>query len=341
MNKGFLSIIYVFVIFSRSWYPLGEASESLFNPNHIVVLEEDRILVNDPVDNVYPIRSINFTLDEEVAHLREGRGPGEVSPMFYKRFTKFSNGDLLIWDAGLSRIGVFTANLTHKRDLTWNTFEAKIYQAALINDSTLVTIDYSENFLKAWRINKTGFSESDLLWQHSLSKSPELKALSNPLMLQTLLFANDGERLLIAFKYSSLIINVTEAGVHYLTDGPEGIPIPNPQIKGGFSLPDINIHPVGAIDISVGEDYIYVVFSGRIVSKSELQEYASDIDLLLEQVEHANRLWVFDKSNGDFVKEVNLPKSAKSFQIIGRKAYLLNTLEDYPKITKYQLPDDL
>ena len=341
MAKVTFIIVLSLLVFKTGWVKLGELKETVFDPEQTLILDKDRILINDHALKEFPIRNISFSSDSLISELRHGRGPGEVSSIFYKAFTKFTNGDILLWDAGLNRVTVFNTNLEYKYDVTGKALQKRVYQAALINDSTLVTIEYEDFFLKAWRFNDKRIEESDLLWKHSLKEIPELESLRNPIMLQTLYFTNYDNELYIAFEYSSLLMGINEEGIKFLKDGPDAIPIPNPRIDGQFSLPIMGEHPEGARDITADDKHVYVVFSGKNVSKFEQMRYSFKFEDLIDKIKHSKRLWIFDRNNGSFIREEKLPLAARTFQIYQDEAYILNTIENHPKIIKYQLPKDL
>ncbi len=100
-------------------------------------------------------------------------------------------------------------------------------------------------------------------------------------------------------------------------------------------------HPEGARDITADDKHVYVVFSGKNVSKFEQMRYSFKFEDLIDKIKHSKRLWIFDRNNGSFIREEKLPLAARTFQIYQDEAYILNTIENHPKIIKYQLPKDL
>ncbi len=340
VRLALLSTAIIGLIHFQGWQVQGEVKNVIFDADKFWILNSDEIIVNDRAIRESPIRRISFAEDNVINSLRSGRGPGEVSPIFYKGFTKFGNGNLLLWDAGLNRITRYSDELELIADVRVEIPE-KMYQALLVNDSTLVTLTFSDHFLKAWRFNGNRIGKEDLLWQKSAEDVPELFSLESFVMQQTVYYSNLDGVLYFAFEFSSLLVAIDEEGVKYISDGPDQIPIPSPYENGINVLPDVAEDFAGARDISVDDKYVYVVFSGKKVSQQQLKSYASKIDELLEVIEHAERLWIFDKHTGEFIREVKLPIAAKKMQVGEGYAYLLNTIEKVPRVIKYELPKDL
>lgn len=291
---------------------------------------------------MHPSEKINFENDEVISVLRKGRGPGEVSEIFYKNFTRFSNGNVLLWDAGLNRTTVYNSELEYVADLKGDGIRSKLYHVELVNDSTIVTFSVGDHFLKACRMSDDfRIEKEDLLWQKSVKEIPELSSLANPVMLQTLFFDNYDGVLYIIFEYSSMLVAINENGIEFITNGPDKILNPDPREGSGYSLPTMGKHPEGARDVTVDDNFIYVVFSGKNVSRFEQMRYSFNFDVLIDKIKHSKRLWVFDKDSGVFIKEIELPISARAFKVLGKNAYLLNTIDDEPKVIKYELTEEL
>ena len=145
--------LFVSLIILTEWIRLDEVNETIFDPNEIWVLKDGNILVNDHALREAPIRKIDFEKDAVIKEIKEGRGPGEISGIFYKNFTKFSNGNVLLWDAGLNRSTVYNSELEYVADLKGEGIRSKFYHVELVNDSTVVTFSHGDHFLKAWRMS--------------------------------------------------------------------------------------------------------------------------------------------------------------------------------------------
>lgn len=320
------------------WEIVGQLKNSIYNPQDFWVFDKDLILVNDIGIKTSPVGLIDFKRDSLVSSLRAGRGPGEVTSTFYKRVTKYSNGDFLLWDAGSNRIMKYNDSLGYITDIRSFGKGKRFYQAGLINDSTLFTIENSQNFLSAWRIKDDGTFGDEKLWSITFEDYKDLSPLKNFVLMQTLFYTNFNGVLYIAFEFSSHVIAIDEKGVKYIQDGPDNIPLPTQDEKSGvYGLPVMGKHPEGARDITVDNNYIYITFSGKKISKWEQMKYTFNFEELIEKVKHSRRLLFYDRESGNYLGEVELPESAMKFKISGSSAYLLSSVKGMPTIYKYEL----
>lgn len=143
-------------------------------------------------------------------------------------------------------------------------FGRRFIQAGLINDSTLLTMENSPKFLRAWRIKDNTINESEILWSISIDEYEELTAYKNFVLMQTIYFVNYDGALYLTFEFSSLLIAIDENGVKYIQKEPENISLPvHDEKSGGYVLPIMGKHPEGALDIALDDNYVYITFSGK------------------------------------------------------------------------------
>lgn len=344
--SNFLKIVFTLLYISVSCIndTSAQISDMIYNPYNMWLVGEDKLLINDIADNERTLKLFDFSIDSLKEVMRSGQGPGEVSPVYYKCSTNFSNGDILLWDAGRKRMMRYTSDLKYKTDLSGEaSMFGNLYQAGLINDSTLLTVDFHDEFLKAWRINDNEISEHSLLWSIHINDYEELSPLSNFTLLQTLFYSNYGGMLYITFEFSSLIIGIDEDGIAFINSEPANIPLPPPdnesEKSGRYSLPIMGKHPEGARDISVMDDLVYVLLNGRTISKLEQMRYMVNFETLIDKVKHAERLLVYNRFTGEFINELKLPMPARQAKVQGEYVFLLNSLGDVPVIKKYKLSE--
>lgn len=338
--KTYLSVLVLILALAinANWVLEEQVIHSIFNPENIWQVGNDSLIINDLGINLSPINLVDVSKDTVLKSLKTGQGPSETSSTFYKRITKFSNGDILLWDAGLNRITKYESNLNYIVDMSGSAFNKRFYQAAVINDSTLMTIDNTEDFLKVWRLEKDRINTDNLLWSLKYRDYESLGSLSNFILLQTMYYDNFDGVLYIAFEFSSIILAIDEDGVIFINDKPDLIPLPKNKDQQ-MSLPAMGKHPEGARDVSVDGKYVYLLFSGETISRFEQMKYTFNFEILIDKVKHTKRLLLFDRITGEFVKETELPVLAKDLKIKNNVAYLLNSLEDVPKILKYRVDD--
>lgn len=332
----FAFLISVFSVVEAS----AQISDLIYDPHDLWVIGEDRVLVNDLALKDSPISVIDFENDAIVASLRTGKGPGEVSSTFYKRITKYSNGDILLWDAGQYRITRYTADLQYLDDISGSVFKNRIYQAGLVNDSTLFTVQLGDEFLKLWRIRNSGIEQENLIGSISLHDLEGLQGLKNFTLLQTLHFTNHDGVVYMNCEYSSFLAAFDENGLLFLTDEPNNIPVPPHDEKNPIhALPDMGEHPEGARDVSVADEIVYVLLNGRTISKLEQMRYMINFEALIDKVNHAESLLMYDRITGEFLKEIELPIPTRQAKVQGEHIFLLNSLGDVPVVKKYKLSE--
>jgi hypothetical protein len=313
----------------------------IYNPYNMWMVGEDRLIINDIADKQRTLKLFQFSGGELIQSVRSGRGPGEVSTVTYKRLTKYSNGDLLLWDAGRKRLMRYTSGLEYKTDISGEGLEGSIYQAGLINDSTLFTIDFTEEVLKVWRIKDNKVKEKAPLWSINRNIQKELSPLSNFTLLQTLFYTNYIGTAYIIFEFSSMVMAINEKGLVFINDEPDKIPLPpndeQSEKSGRYSLPIMGKHPEGARDIFATDKFVYVLLNGETISKFQQMRYMANFETLIEITHHAERLLVYDRISGSFIREIKLKIPARQAKIQGEYLYLLTTLGRNPEIKRYKL----
>jgi len=120
---------------------VSEIREVVYNPYDMWTIDESYAIVNDLADKQEPIKLIDIVEGYTIKSLRVGQGPGEVSPTQYKRVTKFSDNSILLFDAGNQRLTKYGSNLEYLYDLSGSALSNRIYQAGLVNDSTLILLN--------------------------------------------------------------------------------------------------------------------------------------------------------------------------------------------------------
>ncbi|HBQ60794.1 MAG TPA: hypothetical protein DD671_14550 [Balneolaceae bacterium] len=336
-----------FFTFLISVFLIGETSaqigEMIYNPYNLWLAGDGEIVINDIADEKRTIKLFEFSSELLKGSIRSGRGPGEVSPSYYKRSTTFSNGDFLLWDAGRKRLMRYSSDLKYKTDVRGDATIGSSYQAGLINDSTLLTVDFSEEVFKAWRIKNNKISEGSLLWAVNRNEQKELLPLANFTLLQTLFYDNYDGMLYVTFEFSSMIIGINEDGIVFINDEPAKIPLPpvDPESEksGRYSLPVMGKHPEGARDIAANDKFVYVLLNGETISKFQQMKYMVNFEALIEKTNHAKRLLIYNRFTGDFLKEIELPIPSKQAKISDDFVYLLHTLGEGPVVKRYKLSE--
>lgn len=308
-----------------------------FNPYDLWMIDDSFVVLNDLADKQNPIKLIDLEIGNTIKTLRTGHGPGEVSATQYKRVTRFSDNSILLFDAGNQRLTKFNSKLEYVFDLSGTALNRLVFQAGLVNDSTLIIIDNSENFIRGYRFYSSNVSESDILFEVSMTDYPELNDFRNTALLQALFISNSNSTIYLSSEFASFVIAINETGIKWISNIPNGFNLPESDSENlGYMMPRMGSHPEGSRGIYYHEGYVFMHFHGGTISRFEQMRYTFNFDYLLEKIKHTSRLMVFEADTGEFVGEYRLPDRARNIGFIGKKLILINSLDHSSNIRVYQ-----
>ena len=314
--------------------------EKLYDPSEIWALGENQILISDAGNEKYPVYLLDLRRRDITRQVRSGQGPGEAHGKRYKRASFFSDGRILLWDAGLNRISIYDSSLVFLGLITGNVVRTFNYQVGLINDSTLFVVGATDNFLSAYRLRDRTVSDDRLLWSIRVDDDEHLIPLTNYLLKQAIYFRGDGESLYMGFEYASVLMRINEAGIVWSTLEPAQHPLPwtQPEKSGGYALPDLAEHAVGILDLAVTDQYVVVLYSGKKATKTEfLKNIHRAVEYLDNELYHSVRAFVYKKENGHYLGQLSLPVPAQRMDIKKNAMYLLTSAEMLPTIFEYRV----
>ncbi len=314
----------------------------LLDPYDFWMLNDDLALVSDPANNEFPVYILDLVSGNIVANIRAGNGPSEVHPTFYKRVSRFSNGDIFLWTWGQNRANIFYDRLQYLRMLDGEPVRQTLYQVSLLNDSTVCIVDvHPDSFLKLFRLHE-GYDVKDekSLLSISIHDHDFLFPLRNHIQKQTIRIDSDGESLYMGFEYSSLLLRINEYGIQWYTFIPFELPVPDVyEEEGIYALPDISRHPLGILDIAVDDRFLYVILSNEKLSRVRFLRHIANPDKLIDEMKHRDIVHRYDKENGSYLDSFQLPVSAKRIDVTDDALYLLHSYDTLPAIIKVEKPD--
>jgi len=316
---------------------VSEIREVVYNPYDMWTIDESYAIVNDLADKQEPIKLIDIVEGYTIKSLRVGQGPGEVSPTQYKRVTKFSDNSILLFDAGNQRLTKYGSNLEYLYDLSGSALSNRIYQAGLVNDSTLILIDNGESFIRGYRFNSKYVNESDILFEISTDDYSELNDFKNFALLQAMFISNSNNAIYLSNEFASFIIALDENGIKWISNIPNGFNLPVADSENlGYMMPRIGSHPEGSRGIYYHNDFVFMHFHGETISRLEQMRYTFNFDALLEKMKHTSKLMVFEAETGEFIGEFLLPEHARNIGFVGEKLLLINSLDHAGNIRVYE-----
>jgi hypothetical protein len=315
----------------------GEIQDVVYNPYDMWIIDELSVIVNDLADKQEPIKLIDIEEGYKIKSLKTGQGPGEVSATQYKRVTKYSDNSILLFDAGNQRLTKYNSNLDYKFDLSGSALSKRVYQAGLVNDSTLILIDNSESFIRGYRFSSKYVNESDILFEISMNDYSELNDFKNFALLQAMFITNSNSTMYLSNEFASFIIALDEKGVKWISNIPNGFNLPVADSENlGYMMPRIGSHPEGSRGIYYHNGYVFMHFHGETISRLEQMRYTFNFDSLLEKMKHTSKLMVFEANTGEFIGKYFLPEHARNIGLVGEKLLLINSLDHAGNIRVYE-----
>lgn len=315
----------------------AQFADVAYNPYDVWLITDSKVLVNDLADKRHPIRLISLENGEIVRYLNSGRGPGEVSPTFYKRTTTFSNGDVALFDSGNQRIMVYDSTLTYRYQLRGSAMEQHMSQAGLINDSTMWMMTLNEDFISVYRIRNRMIHTHDLIYSVQPSSVPEFAGFGNMALRESVFISNRDGKLFMTSEHTSWAAAFDESGLSWITNRPDGFGLPEADSQNmGMMRPRLGKHPQGALGVTSHGGTVFVLFHGGIISVMEQIRYVMDFDTLIEKMKHSKRILTFDAETGLYTGEYLLPEPARGTLFVNRSIFLLNSLDHPGAIRVYE-----
>jgi len=339
-----------------AWNHMATHDEGFFSPVDFRILEGEktkpsRLLVLD-----------NRASDQALARLRledgspigrtvqSGPGPDRVSGRGME-IGLFSNGSVLLWDSGNRRANVYSADLRFQ-DQVEGLQDLSVGSAVLVNDSTLaVSVSTSaSNLFRLYRLRRNSGSVRVAEKPITTIETTDHRVLSrgqlggNPMIRQGVA-RRVGDRLYFGYVFGSLVISITETGLQWATSEPVNHALPTydfqdrtmtgEKTRTTYTAPDRSKFAQGILDLAGDASHLYVLYSGQKVDQT-----MGDMAAGVEAIRHSDRLFVFDRATGTFVKKMRLPIRAKSIEVTSRYTVLFATEErDAPTFEVYRFPE--
>lgn len=362
LNLFFLSVVlgstttFAQIPSPSTWEHAATYNEGFFSPADFRILEgkkqkPSRLLVLDNRASDRILARLRLEDGSPVGRtVRSGPGPGRVSGRGME-LSLFSDGGVLLWDGGNRRANVYSADLRFQGQVEGlENFSAN--HVALVNDSTLavgLSVSASDLF-KLYRLRRGPGSIRIAEEPLATIKTTEHPVLSRgPLDENFMLREGSGRRvgneLYFGYAFGSLVVGATETGLQWATTEPVNHVLPSydfreqstagEKTRTTYTAPSVDEHPLGILDLAGDASHLYALYSGQNVDQTTNNRAAE-----VEATRHSNRLFVFDRVTGRFVKEMHLPIRARRIEVTSRHTVLLATEErDAPTFKVYQFPE--
>lgn len=339
-----------------TWSHVATYDEGFYSPGEFRILggENDkprRLLVLD-----------HYASDQALAHLRLedgspigrtiqfGQGPGEVSGRGME-ISLFSEGGVLLWDNGQHRANVYGPALRFEGQVE-GLQDLSVDPVALVNDSTLavgMSVSTSDLF-RVYRLHRGPGSihvgEKPLATiettDHEVLNQGQI---DENFMIRQGVARRVEEGLYFGFMFGSLVTGMTERGVQWATAEPlnHALPVYNFRDGNAVVAPQLDMFARGILDLTGDASHLYVLYSGQKMGGDRGllgQITRRDVAAEREAISHSDRLFVFDRATGKFVKEMRLPIRARGIEVTSSYAVLYVTEEkEAPTFEIYRIPE--
>ena len=312
------------------------------NPTDFYLLEDDQAVLIDRDRPDCALALVQMPSGEHRQCYRIGQGPGEIQSRGTKVMYRFSDGRLWLTDGGRPKIYAsdleFIGNVRGGR--------GSFSRMLPINDSTVVATPFigAEAFLHFYRMDPSGTLSEEPIHSVQLDSSSPLFPVTQNFMLNQGPYAGREDALFMGFNYSSHLVKVTARGIHSVNDDPADIPFPEYNLgdNGGYEAPNSADFPECTMGIATDEQYVYVLHHGETFDIGPVRQLIAmargRIAAKIEAWELTDRVFIYDGTTGDFVREIQLPVRARKVRVTDRYLYVLTISDGPATIIKYEKP---
>lgn len=313
------------------------------NPTDFYVPDDDQAVLIDKSHSDCALALVQMPGGEDRRCHGIGQGPGEMQRQGRKAVYRFTDGRLWLTDG--SRPKIYSPDLEFIRNVRG--VRGSFSRLLPINDSTVVATPFmgADSFLHVYRLDRTMSLSEEPIHSLQLDASSPLFPVTQNFILNQGPFASRGGALFLGFDYSSHLVKVTARGIHYVTDNPAPVPFPEYDTggRGGYEAPNSADFPECTMGIAADERYVYVLHHGETFDIGPVRQLIAmargRIEAKVEEWELTDRVFMYDRSTGAFVREIQLPVKARAVRVTDRYLYVLTISDGPAAVIKYEKPD--
>lgn len=301
-------------------------------PDDIFVVNDSTLLIFEKANRSESLYLYSMVSGKTKNFLQIGRGPGEFSGNGTHILINYENNEIIMWDYGLQRLSKYSLELDYVKDFNDSEYFS----------GSLASFPVEGKFQLFLRMSEDSFAEivdieSDSIITVINNNNEILVPLKSNFLLKqgTYTFGNNGESIIFASKYSSVIAKITKTGLNYITLGKPDIPFPLRDKNDEYGIPSLHEYTSSTMDISVFDNKIYVLHSGKKTSYREAFWHLirGKIMELQENLNLAQRLFIYDFNDGELIREIELPFEVRKAKVFKDTIYTLSDAEEDAKIT--------
>lgn len=320
-----------------------EIKEQLFDPWRIYALNDDSLIVVDPVNDQQTLQ-LRILPEGTIDHAhRTGNGPGELASQGGK-IVNADSSNIFVWDTGSRRM------LVYNRDFTYQTnISSKIIgmRAGAVDSYLFASPSgLTDDFIRIFTLNGRKASD-DPVKIYPVNVDKRLAPLADNFMLRQGAFLIKDEALFVGFDFSSIVAKITPDSIAYIIDKPAKIPLPNYQSADHedgsttFVAPDVAEYPHGTLSLDTDSEYLYVLHSGKQIDAGVFKQLWNSargkINEMMEDLNYSTTVFVYDKTIGNYLGTLTLPQKARQIAVTRNTITALSLNEEgLPVIIGYE-----
>jgi len=321
--------------------------EALGDPQTLLARGDSTLYFTDWALN--GLHKYDWTTNELSEGTGLGQGPGEVRNESLTFLAPLEEGDLWLHDQQQRRITVYGPSLEPRDQMA----VSGTMRSLPLGDSLMASVTLGGETLVAvhdLREVPDPLEATDMRSARVTYATDEREIFEETARNHVLKYgpatACSGE-VIVGFEFASYLLRVQRHGIELLEE-PESLAFPvEPDLEEGQVRRPDWFNPRATLDLACNEEFIYVLFSGRAVSRSEVRSLsgltgipsASDRMGLRAEIERSERLHVYDRATGRFLHEIELPVEARRLAAGDDVLYLLVHEDDGPRILRYTWVD--
>lgn len=315
----------------------------MVNPSDFYVYDDERAILIDLERPDCALSMVQWRANKVHQCYGVGQGPGELQPQGAKVMYRFTDGRLWLTDGSQPKIYSprleFVSNVRNQR--------GSYSRLIPVNDSTVVGTPFmgDDAFLHVFQlIDGNTLSRAPTRTLFLDDSSPLHPVKQNFMLNQGPYVSHDGE-VFMGFNYSSYLVHVDHSGIRNITDRPAEIPFPEYGFRtgGGFEAPNSAEFPECTMGIATDKDYVYVLHHGETFDIGPVRQLVAmargRIAAKIEEWELTDRIFIYEKNTGRFVRAIRLPVKARKIRATDHFLYVLTIEEGPATLIQYQKPE--
>jgi len=305
-------------------------TENIFNPDEVLPLDNDKLLVIDNTVN-FPIYVLDLRTKEIISQIKNGKGPGELSLMYKKVYRL--NDSLFVWDYGNQRINIYDVGLTFLYTLTFSEF-GFLYEVIPVSSTEFYFVTQKEELIRFIELTDPRSTKAK-----KISRITDLELFEqfeNLSLRQAFKTDVRGKSVCFSNEFTSLVFCIVDRDIKSATAKPDEI-INYSYLEGSYGT-ELTRFPLVSLDIDRIGEFVAVLYKGKKADIGVLQnEYNNDVDAYMSDFGHTNTLYLYN-TDLNYIKKLNLPEPLASISYDGKKGlYGISSFGGDVRVIKYEI----